>query len=189
MVYWMNVSLDLFIEGEPGEEGDGTWMRISESLHREFNSRSRNLSAMVHGRVVYEIMERAWPGIADDEAMPDYMQEYGQIWLDTPKYLVSRSRNSADFNTRVIGGSDAVEQLAGLRADTAGEIGVGGATLATQLMSAGLLDEILLFTHPVVLGTGRPLFDHLSWPIQCELLEQAAFDGGVTMHRYAVAPV
>jgi dihydrofolate reductase len=186
-IYWMNVSLDLFIEGPSGEEGDGEWLQIGEELHREFNQRASNLSAMVQGRVVYEIMERAWPDIADDESMPDYMQDYGRIWVDIPKVLVSLTRNEAGFNTRVFGGSDTIDQLARFRAETDGEIGVGGATLATNLLSAGLLDELLLFTHPVVLGFGRPLFDDLDRPIECELLERAEFEAGVTMQRYAIS--
>jgi len=187
MVYWMNVSLDLFIEGTSPEAGDGEWLRIGEELHREFNRRASKLAAMVQGRVVYEIMEDSWPMIATDESMPDFMQEYGTIWVDTPKVLVSRTRTEAGYNTRVIGGSDAIDQLAALRAETDGDIGVGGATLATQLYAAGLLDELLLFTHPVVLGAGRPLFDRVDRTIDLELLEQAAFERGVTMHRYAVS--
>ena len=46
-----------------------------------------------------------------------------------------------DHNTRIIGGADAIDQLAALRAETDGTIGVGGATVATQLLRAGLLDE------------------------------------------------
>jgi dihydrofolate reductase len=45
---------------------------------------------------------------------------------------------------------------------------------------------MMLFTHPVVLGSGRPLFDGHDEPVGLELLEQARFDGGVTLHRYAV---
>lgn len=40
-----------------------------------------------------------------------------------------------------------------------GDIGAGGASLATELLRAGLLDELLLFVHPTVLGWGRSLFD------------------------------
>lgn len=184
-VYWMNVSLDLFIERTSGEGGGGEWLRIDKQLHREFNRRASNLTAMVQGRVVYEIMESSWPNFAVDESIPDYMQEYGRIWIDMPKVLVSRTRTEAGYNTRVIGGSDAMDQLAALRADADGDIGVGGATLATQLLARGLLDELLLFTHPVVLGSGRPLFDHVDPPVELELLERAEFERGVTMHRYA----
>ncbi len=190
-VYWMNVSLDLKIEGSPGENGGGGWARIGEPLHREFNARARAMSMDVQGRVIYEIMEDYWPAAREDASLPDYMREYGEIWTAIPKVLVSRSRTSADHNTRIIGGDDAIEQLRTLRADAHGDIGVGGATIATQLLHAGLLDELMLFTHPVILGTGRPLFDPPadgSAPehVELDLLEQREFDQGVTLHRYAV---
>ena len=194
-VYWMNVSLDLKIERSAGEEGGGDWLRIDEKLHREFNARAARMSMMIEGRKIYETMEAYWPAASEDASLPDYLREYGGIWTNASKVLVSRTRGSAQHNTRVIGGEGSedgvVEELAKLRADAEGDIGVGGATLATELLRAGLLDELLLFTHPVVLGEGRPLFDPPASgepvePVQLDLLEQRSFDQGVTMHRYAV---
>ncbi len=185
-MYWMNVSLDLRIEQVPGDNGAGEWLRITEELHREFNARARALALMVQGRVVYEVMEEYWPRSREDTSLPDVLREYGEIWTTMPKVLVSRTRTRAEHNTRIIGGDDAIEQLALLRAGTDGTIGVGGAALATQLLRAGLLDELLLFTHPAILGFGRPLFDDYDMPIELGLLEQRSFASGVTMHRYAI---
>jgi dihydrofolate reductase len=185
-VYWMNVSVDLKIQSPGGPDGGGDWVRIGEQLHREFNARARGLALMVQGRRMYDIMDPFWPNARTDASLPDYMREYGEIWTSMPKVLVSRTRRTADHNTRVIGGDDTIEQLAQLRAQTDGDIGVGGASLATQLLRAGLLDELLLFTHPVVLGAGRPLFDDLDEPLQLDLLEQATFEQGVTLHRYSI---
>ena len=185
-VYWMNVSLDLRIERTAGEQSPGEWLRIDEQLHREFNERARRLSMMVEGRVIYDMMDPFWPDARADESLPDFLREYGGIWTDKPKVLVSRTRRTASHNTTVVGGADAVERLAELRRTGDGDIGVGGATLATALLRAHLLDELLLFTHPVVLGAGRPLFDELDEPLQLDLLELGSFASGVTMHRYAV---
>ncbi|WP_326551873.1 dihydrofolate reductase family protein [Micromonospora sp. NBC_01813] len=183
----MNVSVDLLIEHAPGEDGGGNWMRIGESLHREFNARARALSQMVQGRRVYEIMEGFWPGARDDTSLPDFLREYGEIWTSTPKVLVSRTRVDAGYDTRVVGrDGDAVAALARLRAQAEGDIGVGGATVATQLLRAGLLDELMLFVHPVVLGAGRPLFDDHDAPVELDLLEHRAFEHGVILQRYAV---
>lgn len=187
--YWMNVSIDLRIEQVPGDNGAGEWLRIGEELHRQFNAQAQALTLMVEGRVIYETMEDYWPRASEDASLPDYIREYGRIWTAKPKVLVSRTRSSADHNTRIIGGDDAIEQLAALRARTDGAIGVGGATLATQLLRAKLLDELLLFTHPTILGRGRPLFDDYDVPIELDLLEQRSFDQGVSMHRYAICDV
>ncbi|QYC42794.1 Dihydrofolate reductase [Nonomuraea coxensis DSM 45129] len=188
-VYAMQVSLDLRIEQVPGDNGAGEWLRVDEELHRAANELTRALALMVHGRVYYEVMEEYWPRAHEDTSLPDVMREYGEIWTAKPKVLVSRTRRDAGHNTRVIGGDDAIEQLAALRAGTDGGISVGGATLATQLLRAGLLDELLLFTHPAVLGFGRPLFDDYDVPIELDLIEQRSFSQGVTMHRYAVQDV
>ncbi|GAA3262562.1 hypothetical protein GCM10020216_104330 [Nonomuraea helvata] len=188
-VYSMQVSLDLRIEQVPGDNGAGEWLRIDEELHREANAQTRALALMVQGRIYYETMEEYWPRAHEDASLPDYMREYGAIWTAKPKVLVSRTRRSADHNTRIIGGDDAIEQLAALRAGTDGSISVGGAALATQLLRAGLLDELLLFTHPAILGFGRPLFDDYDVPIELDLLEQRSFEQGVTMHRYAIRDV
>ena len=189
-VYWMNVSLDLFIERKAKEHtdlGGPEWVSIDEQLHREFNARARAMSMLVEGRIVYEMIDPFWPDARADASLPDYLREYGEIWTDIPKVLVSRTRTTAEHNTTIIGGDDAIAQLAELREESDGDIGVGGAALATQLLAADLIDEFLLFTHPVLLGAGRPPFDSLDRePVFLDLLEQKSFDNGVTMHRYAV---
>ena len=184
-VYWMNVSLDLKIERRANEQGGGDWLRIGESLHRDFNERAGKLSMMVQGRRIYETMEGFWPTARENAGLPDYLREYGTIWTDIPKILVSRTRTTAGHNTEIYG-DDAMEQLAALRAGGEGDIGVGGASLASQLVTSGLLDELVLYVHPVVLGEGRPLFDEGTPSVECDVLEQRSFDGGVTLHRYAV---
>jgi len=181
----MNVSLDLLIERTHGEQGGGDWLRIDEQLHREFSERAGRLSMMVQGRVMYDVMDPFWPDARTDESLPDYLREFGGIWTDKPKVLVSRTRRTASHNTTILGGADTLDRLAELRQTGDGDIGVGGATLATALLRGHLLDELLLFTHPVVLGAGRPLFDGLDEPLQLDLLEQGSFASGVTMHRYA----
>lgn len=183
-VYSMNVSLDLRIEQVPGDDGAGEWLRIDEEFHEYANGLTRDLAAIVHGRRFYEVMEEYQPRAAADASLPPLLREYGELWTALPKVLVSRTRTAADHGTRVIG-DDAIAQLAALRAENDGVIGVGGATLATQLLRAGLLDELLLFTHPAILGFGRPLFDD-DLPVDLELLEHRTFASGVTVHRYAI---
>lgn len=190
MTYWMNVSLDLRIEHAAGDHvvggGGGEWPRISEELHRDFNRRALGLALFVEGRIIYEMMETYWPAAAQDDSLDDFLREFGTIWTDAPKVLVSNSRTTASHNTRIVGGADAITQLAAIRDETDGTIGVGGVTLATQLLQHGLLDELLLYTHPAILGSGRPLFDEVIEPLECDLLEHATFENGVALNRYQI---
>jgi hypothetical protein len=50
-------------------------------------------------------------------------------------------------------------------------------------------EELLLCTHPAILGFGRPLSDEYVAQIEVDLLEQRSFEQGVTMHRYAIRDV
>ena len=190
MTYWMNVSLDLRIERSAGDhvldDEGGEWLRVDEQLHREFNERAQGVALFVEGRIIYEMMETFWPSAAEDESLPDYLQEWGKIWTAAPKVLVSNSRTTAGYNTRIVGGADAITQLATIRDETDGTIAVGGATLATQLLQHGLLDELLLYTHPAILGSGRPLFDEVTETLECDLLEHATFESGVALNRYQI---
>jgi len=141
---------------------------------------------MVQGRRVYEIMEGFWSAVAADPSQPEVFREYGRIWTQTPKVLVSRTRTTAGHHTQVITSDDAVPALRTLREETDGGIGVGGATIATALLRAGLLDELVLYVHPTILGEGRPLFDPPHPPLELDLLETATHEDGVVLHRYAV---
>ena len=127
-------------------------------------------------------LARRLPG----ESLPEVVAGVGRIWTSVPKILVSNSRTSAEHDTRIVGGDDAFAQLAAIREETDGTIGVGGATLATQLLQHGLLDELLLYTHPAILGSGRPLFDEVTEPLECDLLEHATFESGVALNRYQI---
>lgn len=184
-VYSMNVSIDLRIEQVRGDNGAGEWLRIDEEFHRAANRQAHEMSAIVHGRMFYETMEEFWPSAASDSSLPDFLREFGRIWTEKPKILVSRTRTTAEHRTRVIG-DRAIERLAEFRATTDGPIGVGGANLATQLLRAGLLDELLLWTHPSYLGFGRSLFDDYDRPLDLELLDDARLSSGVTMRHYAI---
>jgi dihydrofolate reductase len=185
-VYWMNVSVDGYLERTPGVHDGESWARLDEELHREFNERARNLSLMVEGRVIYEMMSPYWPDARDDTSQPEVIREFAHVWTDMPKVLVSNTRTKADHNTTIVGGDDAMGELARIREATNGRIGVGGATLATAMLEAGILDELMLFVHPAILGGGRPLFNRLDTPLQLDLLEAGTYGDGVVLKRYAL---
>ncbi|RUU12511.1 dihydrofolate reductase, partial [Mesorhizobium sp. USDA-HM6] len=106
-------------------------------------------------------------------------------WRETPKIVFSTTLREVGANARLADG-DAVAVARSLKAETDGQLGVGGAQLAAHLIQAGLIDEYRLYMHPVVLGGGKPYFPRglsLSLaPLGTERLSQ-----GVTLLRYAPA--
>ena len=61
---------------------------------------------------------------------------------------------------------------------------VGGATLAAAAMRAGLIDEYVLLTAPVLVGSGTPFFTALDTWVNLNLLETRTFPEGVLLTRY-----
>ncbi len=191
MSYLMNVSIDLMIEFDEkdhtGDDDGGKWMRIDAELHQEFNDRARDLAMFVEGRKTYELMVPYWPELLEDPSASPVEREWAEIYVETPKVVVSNTLTDPGHNTRVIGGDDAIDQLARLRDEVDGTLGVGGSNLATQLLEARLIDELTLYTHPAVLGSGKPLFERVATPLICDLIEEKAFPNGVVLHRYQLA--
>jgi len=66
---------------------------------------------------------------------------------------------------------------------------LGGGELAQPLMAAGLVDEVGLNIHPILLGSGTPLFRDAGHRVQLRLTESRAIDGGCVFLNYRVQPI
>ena len=97
--------------------------------------------------------------------------------------MFSTTLDRVEWNGRLVR-DGAVEEVARLKAQPGFDMDVGGPTFASALMRAGLIDEYRLFVHPVVLGSGTPLFLALEDRIGLELLETRTFGSGVVFLRY-----
>jgi dihydrofolate reductase len=63
---------------------------------------------------------------------------------------------------------------------------VGGAEIITPLLNAGLIDEIMLFVHPIILGRGIPLFRDIAEQQQLKLAGSVAYPSGLVELRYDI---
>ena len=61
---------------------------------------------------------------------------------------------------------------------------IGGATFAAAAMRAGLIDEYVLATAPVLVGSGTPFFTALDNWVNLNLVETRTFPDGVVLTRY-----
>jgi dihydrofolate reductase len=182
VIYSMSMSLDGFI-ADPNGEID--WTGPDEELHRFHNDRAREQRAQLLGRRLYEAM-LYWDGFAEREpAATEAELDFARLWEPLPKIVFSRTLTEVrGANTRLAQGRPA-EELERLKAEPGdGDIGVGGAGLAADLLAAGLVDELHLFVAPIVLGGGTRFFPPLEHRIPLELVEQREFAGGVQHLRY-----
>ncbi len=97
--------------------------------------------------------------------------------------VFSSTIGAVDWNARLVTG-DAVTEIARLKAEDGGPMDVAGATLAAAAMRAGLIDEYVIVTHPVLVGGGRPFFTTLDSWVNLNLVETRTFPGGIHLTRY-----
>ena len=146
LAYVLNQSLDGYV--------DHLAFKPSRALFRHFIEQVRDLTGIVYGRHMYEVM-RYW-----DEDQPEWVAEehdFAEAWRSQPKWVVSRTLKSVGPNATLV--ADDIEAvIRGLKAQQVGEIEVAGPDLAGSLTGLGLIDEYRLYLHPVVLGRGKPFF-------------------------------
>ena len=127
------------------------------------------------GRGTYEIFAAFWPTAPKDEGFADHMN-------DIPKYVVSKTLESASWrNTTVIGG-DPVDAITGLKQEPGGDIILyGSGALLNSLIGHDVIDEYRIMVFPVLLGSGKRLFKDASDATHLELVDTRTFESGITL--------
>jgi dihydrofolate reductase len=129
---------------------------------------------MLLGRRTYEEFASYWPNQPSDVPPADSMN-------NTPKIVVSDSLATAEWqNSRIVRGQDLAAELNRLKQLPGKNIGtVGSATLVRSLLRDGLLDELHLLVHPIVVGAGKRLFEEGTGQVPLKLLSSKTFGTGV----------
>jgi dihydrofolate reductase len=150
------ISLDGVIEDPGGAEGfkHGGWsFKFDRGPEGDkFKVDELNAAdAQLLGRVTYEGFAAAWPNMTGDE--------FSKKMNSMPKYVVSTTLQSADWENSTVLSGDLASEIATVKDRHAGDILIAGsATLAQSLTALGLIDEYRLMVFPVVLGGGKRLF-------------------------------
>jgi dihydrofolate reductase len=179
VIYGMFVSLDGFIEG-PNRELD--WHIIDEELHRFVNDQQGAIDTSLYGRRMYEVMSY-WETADKNLSSPEYELEFARIWKNMPKVVFSKTLQQVQGNARLVR-EDIAAEIAKLKAQPGKDLEVGGANIASTFMQLGLIDEYRLFVHPVILGSGTPMFPTSNDTINLRLVETRTFSSGVVYLRY-----
>jgi len=111
-----------------------------------------NSDALLLGRVTYEGFAEAWPQRSGDE--------FSDKFNSMPKYVVSSTLENPEWTNSTVIGGDLGEDVSKLKEQYDKDIVVhGSGQLARGLLDEGLVDEVRLMVFPVVLGSGKRLFD------------------------------
>jgi dihydrofolate reductase len=179
LIYSMGVSVDGFIADREGAFG---WTAPSEELFGFHLAQVRELGGHLLGRRLYETM-LVWetdPSLRDTELRA----AFADVWCALPKVVFSRTLDSVQGNARLAEASVAEEVAAALDA-TDKDVAIGGAGLAAAAIEHGLVDELRMFRHPVVVGGGTSFLPPVAEDVRLDLIETRTFGSRVIYERYA----
>ena len=174
----MSPSVDGFIADR---EGAFEWGATSDELFRFHLALVSELGGYLLGRRLYEAM-LVWetdPSLRDNEAR----SAFADVWCALPKVVFSRTLASVQGNARLAEGSVAEEVVAALDA-TDKDLSIGGAGLAAAAIELGLVDELRIFRHPVLVGGGTPFLPPVTEDVPLDLVEIRTFGSRVIYERY-----
>jgi len=137
--------------------------------------------AMLMGRVLYTEWAAYWPDHANEP--------FGDVMNSMKKYVLSNSLQSAEWQNSELISGDVARKVADIKATDGGDITMSGsATTARWLLREGLLDELNLLVHPIVVGDGMArLFPADEPTIRLALRSSQTFKSGVLNLSYARA--
>jgi dihydrofolate reductase len=178
LIYSMGVSVDGFIADR---EGEFAWSVPSEELFGFHLARVRELGCHLCGRKLYETM-LVWE---TDSSLRDteLHAAFADVWCALPKVVFSRTLDRVQGNARLAEASVAEEVAAALAA-TDKDVEIGGAGLAAAAIELGLIDELRMFRHPVIVGGGTPFLPPVAEEIPLTLIETRTFGSRVIYERY-----
>jgi len=139
-------------------------------------------NALLLGRVTYEGFAAAWPDMEHEEG------PFADKMNTMPKYVASRTLTDMKWNATPIRG-DVAGEVAKLKRDPGQNLLIyGSGSLVRLLLQHGLLDQLRLMVHPVVVGAGKLLFTETGSKKELHLAGVTATSAGVLVVDYQKAP-
>ena len=136
---------------------------------------------LLRGRRTYDIFASYWPRVGAKSPDHPIAGPFNRV----PKHVATHHPESLDWqNSRALEGDLAGAVRALTRQDGADLLTHGSGDMVRQLLAAGLVDELRLMVHPVLLGHGKRLFDDKAQASAFTLAHSMATPGGVLLTRY-----
>jgi dihydrofolate reductase len=187
------MSLDGVVQAPGGPQEDtsggfrhGGWsMQFfdPEVMGRVIGEIAERCDALLQGRRTYQVSAAAWPERGGDP-FADWINQ-------AQKYVVSDTLSTADLTwqpTTVIRGADLVKTVTALRDQPGGDIYMyGSLSVVRALLTAELVDELILMIEPITLGGGKTLFPSDGTARKFELISAQTAATGVQVCRFRPA--
>jgi len=179
----INITLDGFC--------DHTAMTADEEIHQHYSKLLLSADSILYGRITFQLMEY-WLTVLRNPTGNKSMDEFAVAIDKIPKIVFSRTLKNIEWKTARLAKRDLKEEVLELRQsgnDGSKDILVGSPSLISALTQLKLIDEYQLCVHPVILGSGLPLFKNIRDKIDLKLLKTKTFGCGAAIFYYEPAEI
>lgn len=174
-------TFDGLIEGPNGELD---WIVKDEATDYAdiLNEILSDKDIIFYGRISYE----KWGHTQPEENAPKKIKDAYKLLHSKTKYVFSKTKTGDDTGAIFVN-TNIKENVLRIKQQTGKNIWLyGGAKIASTFLDLGLVDEIRLAVHPVILGKGKPLFEKVEHKHKLELADIKSYPSGVFLIKYIV---
>jgi dihydrofolate reductase len=179
LVVFNNVSLDgYFVD----MNGDMSWAHSDDPEWSAFTKENAQGDAVfVFGRITYELMSTYWPTPYALKSNPDVAERMNA----QRKIVFSRTLDEATWNNTTLAKGDIAAKMRKLKDESGPDLLIfGSGTIVSQLTQHALIDEYRLVVKPIVLGSGRTMFEGVDTKLSLKLTDTRAFRNGNVLLCY-----
>jgi dihydrofolate reductase len=173
LIVFNHVSLDgYFVD----KKGDMRWAHKQDPEWNEFVAgNARGGGVLLFGRVTYEMMASYWPTPMAAQNSPAVAEHMNNL----QKVVFSRTLEKASWNNTKLVKGDLATEVRKMKQDSSeGLVIMGSGTIVSQLAQEGLIDEFQIVVCPIVIGSGRTLFEGVKEKLNLKLTKSRTFGNG-----------
>lgn len=173
----INMTLDGFC--------DHTSVIADDELHEHYNDLLRNTDTVLWGRKTYQLMESYWPSLVKESSGNKPEDEFAVLIDNITKIVYSRTLRKVDWKNTELKNKIIKEEILELKQQPGKNIFAGSPSLIAAFTQLNLIDEYQLCIHPVILGSGLPLFKNIKDKVNLNLFKTKTFRSGATVLYYS----
>ena len=174
----INMTLDGFC--------DHTAIMPDEEVHQHYTDLLNNGGVVLYGRITYQLMQ-FWQTLITNPSGEKSMDDFAMAIDKIPKIVFSHTLKNTGWDSAKLANQSIEEEVAALKQSRNGgskDIFIGSRSLIIQLMKLHLIDELQLCVHPVIAGSGLPLFENINDRTVLKLTKTKTFSGGAVTLYY-----
>jgi dihydrofolate reductase len=175
LIAGINMTLDGFC--------DHTVIIPDEEIHQHYAELLDDADVILYGRITYQLMQY-WQTLVKNPSGEKSMDDFAISIDKIPKIVFSHTLKNTEWDSAKLSNKSLEEMVLELKQQPGGDILVGSRSLIIQLMKLNLIDEYQFCVHPVIAGSGLPLFENITDRTIIKLIKTKTFSSGAITLYY-----